>query len=217
MARKSILSCLLAIFALAPASPAMPAGVASSGKCLMCHSASGLSKTTGGNQVSLHVEASELQHSVHASRKCEDCHTDFAGQSFPHKQNADPVNCSRCHKVGNTVGAPNDSPMKEYADSVHGLAVKRMDKDAPTCKDCHGTHGIKAPSDPQSSIYRTRIADTCGKCHMDTAMTKRHNIPNPAKIRLYRNSVHGKAVDKEGMLAAATCTDCHGIHNIEAA
>ncbi len=207
----------MAVVAIALASPATPATMVDSGKCLMCHSAKGLSKTIGGKQMSLHVEASELQQSVHAGRKCEDCHTDLAGQSFPHKQNADPVNCSRCHKIDNTVGAPNLSPMTEYADSVHGQAVKRMDKDAPNCKDCHGTHGIKAPSDPKSSTYRSRIAHTCGKCHSDTAMTERHNIPGPATIRLYRDSVHGKAVDKQGLLAAATCTDCHGIHNIEAA
>jgi DnaJ-class molecular chaperone len=183
----------------------------------MCHSAPGLSKTIDGKTVSLHVEAGEFRASVHAKKACVECHVDFRGQGFPHKQSAAPVQCSRCHYIGNVAGAPNLTPMKEYADSVHGRAVQRGDPDAPKCKDCHGTHGTRAASDPESSVYRANIADTCGECHLDSKMAERHHIPGPAKVRLYKNSVHGKAVRTQGLMAAAVCTDCHGVHNIRAA
>ena len=211
MLRKAIATPVLALLMV------IPAWAADNAKCLMCHSATGFSNVKAGRQVSLHVEAEQFAASVHAKKSCVDCHIDFAGQTFPHKQTAEPVDCTRCHHVGNTAGAPSITPMTQYADSVHGMARKHGDKDAPTCKDCHGTHGIRTPSDPKSSVNRMNITDTCGKCHLDSSITKRHttNMPTPAKIKLYRDSVHGKAVRNQGMTAAAVCTDCHGDHTIQ--
>jgi hypothetical protein len=213
MLRKAIAISVLALLM------GIPAGAADNGKCLMCHSASGFSNLRNGKQISLHVEAGQLASSAHAKKACIDCHADFKGQSFPHKQTAETVDCTRCHHIGNKSGAPSITPMTQYADSVHGLARQRGDKDAPTCKDCHGTHGIRAPSDPRSAVSRMNIAGTCGKCHLDSKITGRHtsNMPAPEKIRLYKDSVHGRAVSNQGMTAAAVCTDCHGVHNIKPA
>ena len=212
MLRRTIVIIVFALLA------GLTAGAEDNAKCLMCHSASGFSNVRDGKQISLHVEAGQLASSAHAKKACVDCHADFEGQSFPHKQTAEPVDCSRCHRAGNHVGAPNITPMSQYADSVHGQARKRGDMDAPACKDCHGTHGIRASTDPGSAINRMSIANTCGKCHLDTAMTKRHttNMPAAEKIKLYKDSIHGKAVRNQG-LTAAVCTDCHGVHNIKPA
>ena len=212
---RNTITCL-SVMVVAFVLPTSAASVDSNAECLMCHSAPGLSKTTDGKQVSLHVETSEYQASVHGKKACVDCHVDFRGQRFPHKQAALPVDCSRCHHAGNDEGAPDITEMTEYADSVHGRAVERGDPDAPKCKDCHGRHDTRAAGDPKSSIYHGNIADTCGKCHTDSAITQRHDIPSPATIRQYKDSVHGKAVRKGG-LTAAVCTDCHGVHNIKAA
>jgi len=213
MDRKIVVSLLLVgAFVL----PASVIGAGGSSKCLMCHSATGLSKTTNGRQVSLHVEESVLAASAHAKKACMDCHVDFRGQSFPHKQNAQPVECSQCHHTGNTQGAPNMTPMTQYADSVHGRAVHKGDRDAPRCKACHGTHDIRKTSNPKSHVYRSNIPGTCSKCHTDSAITKRHGIPGRAMIRSYEASVHAKTVDKKKFGPAAVCTDCHGVHNIKA-
>lgn len=181
-------------------------------KCLTCHSAPGFRKTTEGKHLSLYVDPDEISDSIHAKKDCLDCHEDFRGQPFPHKQKADPVQCSRCHHKGNGVGAPDSSHIDSYVESVHGTAIKRGDPDAPRCSDCHGTHGIRSPKDPKSSVYQTNIPQTCGKCHFDPTMAKRHNI---ADITRYQKSIHAKIVRKDRLVTAAVCTDCHGVHNIQ--
>ncbi|MHB1458181.1 MAG: cytochrome c3 family protein, partial [Armatimonadota bacterium] len=180
--------------------------------CLNCHSAPGFGKEVNGAFVSLHIDATELASSVHASRDCFGCHADFIGQSFPHKQKADPVQCSRCHHKGNAMNAPDSSHIENYVESVHGDAAKRKDPDAPKCSSCHGKHGIRSPRDPRSTVYQTNIPNTCGKCHFNTALAKRHNMTD---ISDYKKSVHAKIQRKDRLVNAAVCTDCHGIHNIQ--
>jgi cytochrome b subunit of formate dehydrogenase len=71
---------------------------------------------------------------------------------------------------------------------------------AANCVDCHGSHSMKKPTDPASSVNKLNIPQTCSKCH--TSITEQ-----------YRASVHGKAL-AQGVAAAPVCTDCHGEHNI---
>lgn len=47
---------------------------------------------------------------------------------------------------------------------------------------------------------RANITNMCSKCHEEVAM-------------LYKQSIHWKELEK-GVAIAATCTDCHGSHNI---
>jgi hypothetical protein len=110
------------------------------------------------------------------------------------------------------VGAPDSQHIEGYADSVHGAAARRGDPDAPGCADCHGSHDIRSPKDPSSRVYQTNIPDTCGKCHFDAALTKRHHLLD---VSAYENSVHAKMVGKNRLLYAAVCTDCHGTHDIQ--
>ena len=181
-------------------------------KCLTCHSAPGFGKSRGGEYVSLNVNASEIASSVHSSRDCLDCHVDFKGETFPHKQTADPVKCSRCHYQGNKMNAPDTLHIEDYVESVHGSAAKNGDPDAPKCSSCHGTHNIRSPRDPRSTVYQTNIPGTCGKCHFDPVLAKRHGISDVSK---YTKSVHAKIKRKDRLVNAAVCTDCHGIHNIQ--
>jgi len=110
------------------------------------------------------------------------------------------------------VGAPDATHVELYADSVHGSALRAGDPDAPACKTCHGTHGIRHIYDIKSSVYRTNIPTTCGKCHFDPGFAKRHKIANVEK---YRDSVHARMdTQLSGVETAAVCTDCHGIHDI---
>jgi len=195
-----------------------PAFAAPNDRCLMCHSAKGFAKAgAGGRAISLYVDEPTLEASVHGGKLCTDCHADMAGQRLPHKPSAQPVQCIRCHHVGNGVGAPQASPMDQYRDSVHGKAAERGDPDAPGCKDCHGYHDVRSHLDPRSRTYRANIPETCARCHSDSNMAARHGIPVRQPLKLYRNSVHGRAVTDQGLLSAAVCTDCHGVHGIKAA
>ena len=187
-------------------------------ECLTCHSANGFSSTgSDGKQVSLHVDGSMFSSSIHGGKSCVDCHIDLADKPFPHKTSADPVKCSRCHTKGNHNGAPQVSPMDSYRDSVHGLAAADGDGDAPGCKDCHGSHDIRKHTDPLSRTYRTNIPATCARCHSDSRITRDHKMTINQPVKLYDSSVHGKLLEKQGVLNAAVCTDCHGVHGIKAA
>ena len=110
--------------------------------------------------------------------------------------------CGSCHFEND----PRTSPVKQiltekYADDVHargilkaGLAV------SATCISCHGGHDMRAKGDPASRLFRTRVDQACGTCHIGVLET-------------YRTSVHflkGGSGEHKG----ATCTDCHTPHDI---
>ncbi len=183
--------------------------------CLTCHSApSSHMVRSGGKKMSPRIDPETLASSAHSKRSCLDCHIDFRGQTFPHKEKAEPVNCIRCHHIGNQVKAPDSLNIEHFADSVHGSALKAGDQDAPKCKTCHGTHDIRHINDSKSTVYRTNIPKTCGKCHFDSGFAARHKIANVGK---YRDSIHAIAqAHSNGFKTAAVCTDCHGVHDIKA-
>ena len=184
--------------------------------CLSCHSAPGLGKRLpGGGFVSLYVDEEAYRQSAHGKRSCTDCHTDPGVTMFPHRTPVREPQCSRCHFMGNPMGAPALGSLAEYVDSVHGQAVKRGDPDAPKCKDCHGYHDVRPSSDPRSSVNRGNITSTCGKCHADEALARKRHMPAVGSYKLYRESVHGRTAN--GHAPAAVCVDCHGAHDIKSA
>jgi hypothetical protein len=115
--------------------------------------------------------------------------------------------CIACHedqKLTDQVAAlPRPAMIKAFENSIHGQALLiKGDSTAPACVDCHGSHSFLAPDDPNSPVYKTHIAATCGRCHDEIAKT-------------YSESVHGHAL-ATGKLEAPTCTNCHGEHSIKA-
>jgi len=80
-----------------------------------------------------------------------------------------------------------------------------------SCANCHG--GSEEPnttvvsSNVMSGNFigrpsRNHITDICSKCH-------------PKETEAYKQSIHWEEIEK-GHTEAATCTDCHGIHEIRA-
>lgn len=185
--------------------------------CIDCHG----DKRKVSKQFSF-IDPAVISESVHAETLCMDCHSDAKlteadEQGIPHRKDLGEVNCSQCHYRGNGEGAPNFSPMQEYKTSVHGRAsLERGDRDVATCSACHGKHNIRPASDPQSTIYRANIPSTCAVCHDNMQMILKHNIHAEQPYREYEQSVHGKALFKDGLVTlAAVCTDCHGVHDIQ--
>ena len=89
-----------------------------------------------------------------------------------------------------------------YEQSVHGKAVSAGSQKAAVCTDCHGAHDILMAGDPKSSTFKFNVPSTCGKCH-------------ESEDQQYLQSVHGQAI-RLGNWLAPVCTDCHGIHTIQA-
>ena len=113
-----------------------------------------------------------------------------------------PAMCARCHADAGFLSRhkiPIAHPVEQYLQSVHGRAVL-AGKDAATCADCHGSHGILPARDPLSTVSHWNVASTCGTCHKAIAKT-------------FLESVHGQAV-AAGAKDAPDCTSCHGEHLI---
>lgn len=142
---------------------------------------------------------------------CVDCHGshDISRPSQPRTRVSD--TCARCHK-----GAADG-----YARSVHGRHLgTEAEGDVPVCTDCHRSHDIGGPHQQQWSLA---TADVCGRCHADDARMKKYGL-STAVLRTYLADFHGKTASlrqHQGTppdgLVVAKCTDCHGVHDIQAA
>jgi hypothetical protein len=175
---------------------------ASDSACISCHEGQLFREIPGGNKEPLRFEKTDLRDSVHRVLKCAKCHRDIT--TLPHGKKLAKVECSQCHKTAE----------RPFLRSVHGLAFKRGDKDAPSCTTCHGSHRIFRVSDERSPVYRGNTVLLCSKCHTDVDVQKTHRLPSSDLIKAYENSVHGRFLKEGRNRRAAVCSDCHGGHLI---
>jgi cytochrome b subunit of formate dehydrogenase/5-methylcytosine-specific restriction endonuclease McrA len=150
-------------------------------------------------------ESRAVPHSAHSAlgaEACQSCHGP-AHYVTPSAGSATRI-CAQCH----------EQEVKELSSSVHGAAAKSGDPQSPSCQSCHGpVHRILPVDDPQSSVAKKNLPDTCGACHSNSEFQARHQIPYSHPVEAYRLSIHGRAV-AAGNSAAAGCSDCHGSHGI---
>ena len=127
-----------------------------------------------------------------------------------------PAYCGKCHSDANLMKRFNPSlrvdQEREYYTSIHGKLLKEKGETrVATCISCHSVHGIRAPSDPLSSVYPANVAETCSKCHASADYMKPFGIPSDQYAK-YRTSVHANSIYVKQDLSAPTCNDCHGNH-----
>jgi len=184
--RTTSLLIVLALLAGLPAALFAQPAAFTADDCATCH---------GGGDPSIPVVAdSLLSHSVHAGLACTDCHGGVT--ELPHAEALPRVNCGQCHS--------DEAAMY----TRHGRGVVGQTEDLPGCADCHGTHEIVASSEPASRVNKLNLPQTCGRCHRDLDLARKHNIQIVKPVELYESSVHGKAT-RGGVQMAATCIDCH--------
>ncbi|MBU2503209.1 cytochrome c3 family protein [bacterium] len=175
--------------------------------CLACHQKHDLTGTLPGNEgVSMTVDYEEIRGSAHQSVRCIQCHT---GATPSHDRPCDTVpakvDCSICHA----------EVVEIYKTSIHGKLDDQGDPDAPACLVCHGTHGMLKHSDPDSPTHVRHIPDLCGRCHDEGGVAdKRYQGADHSMVANYKQSVHGLALNKSGLVVTATCVDCHTTHAI---
>ena len=171
---------------------AMPRVAQAETDCLSCHGDKSLQDAAGH---SVGVDAGVFGASLHGSLKCGDCHTTI--KDYPHPDQVTPVQCENCH-TGEAEG---------LVGSVHANRAEHP------CTSCHGdAHAIFPKNDPRSAVYPLNIPRTCGNCHGNNDLAKKHGMPNV--YPMYLDSIHGFALSKEGLLVAANCQNCHGSHHI---
>lgn len=102
--------------------------------------------------------------------------------------------CARCHADEKVMGR-YFVPVNQHDDyrrSVHAAALyERGDLSAPTCNDCHGSHGAVPPG-------VENVANVCGGCHNREAT-------------LFRETEAKRGLD---LTACIQCMVCHGNHAV---
>jgi hypothetical protein len=138
---------------------------------------------------------------------CTDCHGvhDIQGVGQPYLTAKRPETCGKCHVL----------IFEEYKESIHGREALKGNVDVPLCVDCHGEHDIGSPSDKNAPTSPKKVPDTCSKCHARPEIMQKYGVP-PDRIESFIESFHGIAIGL-GEKAAATCTSCHGVHDIRPA
>jgi formate dehydrogenase gamma subunit len=181
--------------------------------CARCHADAGF---LARHQIPIAHPVEQYLQSVHGkavlqgkdAAVCADCHG--AHKILPSR---DPQSSVSRWNVAETCGKCHTEIAKTYLESVHGQAIKAGVADAPNCADCHGEHLILGPENPESPVNASRVsAETCGRCHGDARLARRYNLPAD-RVPSYAESFHGLA-SREGLLTAANCASCHGVHNI---
>ena len=118
--------------------------------------------------------------------------------------------CFDCHSVMEGTSVP-------FKDDIHY-------RNGISCADCHGGDpneddqniSMSAQRGFKVRVAREGMADFCGRCHSDAAVMHRYKPRGRVdQVSLYRAGVHSRPSPGRGALAA-TCVDCHGIHNIRA-
>ena len=171
--------------------------------CIACHGDPQMVSAAGRK---IAVDAAKFGGSIHGQMACVDCHADLTtATEFPHAEKLARVQCSGCH----------DSAVTAYNQSIHAAARRQSATSvAATCADCHTSHEIKASKDATSATYALNLPATCSRCHGDPSIIQQGHIAAGNVASLYKDSIHGRALGKSGLLVAANCSSCHGNHDI---
>ena len=184
--------------------------------CLRCHKDRTIVSSDDGR--SLFVNESEHAKSIHGRKlvSCAQCHSEVSpSQERACETITQPVNCQLCH----------EEVSQHYSRGIHGSLHNAGDPTAPTCIECHGTHGTlehQVPEDAspmlqalirESPTFSRNIPVLCGRCHRAGAPAAvRYFGEEENIIQHYTMSIHGKGLLQSGLTVTATCTDCHTAH-----
>ena len=118
------------------------------------------------------------------------------------------LDCSGCHGPDKKLPVLGDEKFhkNEHSDVTASVHAKLTPdgKPAASCADCHTKDGDLAtalPSDnPSSTVHPGNQVQTCGACHANSTQS-------------FQFSIHGSLIGA-GEIRSASCSDCHGAHNI---
>jgi hypothetical protein len=171
--------------------------------CLECH---GRRTLSAGDGRPMFVDELEHRASRHAKVACSQCHS---GVNVSHRRPCETittkVDCGACHT----------EVAQQYARSRHGRLLLDGDPNAPSCKECHGTHGVLGRLQASSPTFATNVPQLCGRCHREGEKAAvRYKGPQHQIVESYAESIHGKGLLRSGLTVTATCTGCHTAHEV---
>ena len=142
--------------------------------------------------------------------QCRDCHGAHGTQSrnestSPTFSRNVPTLCGNCHRTGRKAAVryrgKQENIIEHYTESIHGKGLLESGLTVTAnCADCHTAHHELPSSDPQSSVNRANVANTCAKCHRGI-------------YELFTKSVH--VTDANKGKPTPVCSECHSAHTIQ--
>ena len=172
--------------------------------CLRCHERRDIKASKDGR--SLHVDSVTVARSIHAKQACSQCHTGVTPSRMrPCETLMQKVNCAACHAEIGT----------QFQKSTHGVLETARDGNAPSCKQCHGSHDVLGKRDPKSPSFPSRVPALCAQCHRTGQKAAlRYTGTQTQIVEHYAESIHGKGLIESGLVVTATCTSCHTAHSV---
>jgi cytochrome b subunit of formate dehydrogenase/5-methylcytosine-specific restriction endonuclease McrA len=165
--------------------------------CAMCHE-----EASATYEHSVHAQARKAGNT--AAAQCADCHGSH--DIVPLMDPASPV---RRENLLATCGQCHPDIAEEVKGSVHGQAMARGLREAPSCTDCHSEHAVQA----LKGASPLKLAqDVCSTCHASRRMNAKLGLPTD-RVTTFFDSYHGMAA-RMGSPTAANCASCHGFHGI---
>jgi hypothetical protein len=112
------------------------------------------------------------------------------------------ISCLTCHEKENALYTPS-------AHSQAGLSCTDCHGGDPKATDvtAHATDNFKRPDNKKA------IAELCASCHSNVRKMNPYGLPTDQLDR-YKTSKHGEQLFGHNDQNVATCTDCHGVHDI---
>jgi hypothetical protein len=126
------------------------------------------------------------------SAACNDCHGSHAIK--PH---TDPTSRINPLNLSATCGKCHSAEEKAFGKSIHAQEIKKGNKGAPNCANCHLSHEVRPV---KATAWMLEAIKECGSCHK-------------GPLETYHHSYHGK-ITNLGFTRVAKCADCHGAHDV---
>jgi cytochrome b subunit of formate dehydrogenase len=174
--------------------------------CQACHEIASYQKSIHGRAI-----VTSIGEKAQPAAACKDCHGSHAILSPK-----DPKSSTNRSHLAETCGTCHESEDRHFMLSAHGSALRAGVKGAPTCIDCHGEHNVEEVTSKDSKVYKTQEARVCLSCHLDNPDVRQRVGPSAGFIASYESSVHGVSL-ASGNTKAATCSNCHGAHDMKKA
>lgn len=156
--------------------------------CLKCHSIKTLKKELLSKEtLSLFVDGSKFEKSVHGALECSACHTDITIKNHPRPKKIEnkkvlsrevSKNCLLCH--------PKDALMKPR---MHGELVK---KEEISCAECHGSHYIEEMKGWKKKASFSQYCLYCHKHGISKTLPSKETLSLKVNQDEIKKSVHGK-------------------------
>jgi cytochrome b subunit of formate dehydrogenase len=213
--------------------------------CLTCHDRPITRARAGGETVERKIEQEKMCLSCHLDDEAVRARTNpsagfiAAYEASVHGKallagNAAAANCVDCHgahemkpgleasakvskaHIPETCGACHREIAQQYSVSIHAVALRKGNSDAPVCTSCHGEHTILRHGDPRAPVAPANVsAQVCSPCHSSVRLSEKYGIPSD-RFKSFSDSYHGLAIRGGGQVEVANCASCHGAHGIRA-